>query len=130
MNSEFHASVMQHWETLAEHYGYEKPVPANVQRAMQAILDAPTAEECKVAAERAKEISLVAILSAWAKGKISGPESVLNLEKRAKKADSLAKMLMEKGMTEAADGQRARAQEIRQRIKELLQEKNNENVSG
>lgn len=123
MNTELHALAMQHWEAMAEHYGYEKPPPANVQRAMQAILDAPTPEASRQATERAKEIGLVAILSAWAKGKISGPESVLNLEKKAKKADSLAKMLLEKGMVELANSQKARAEQMRARIKELLKEK-------
>lgn len=118
-----HQSAIQHWEKLAEHYGYDKPMPANVQRALQAILDAPTADAAHAAVARAKEVAFVAILSAWAKGKISGPESILNLEKRAKKAESLAKMLSEKGMLESANNQKARAEEFRARIKELTSEK-------
>lgn len=119
---QIHDNFQQHWSELAEHYGYDKPAPPNVVRAMDHILKAEDEATAMQAFVRAKEIALVAILSAWAKGRISGPESVLNLEKRAKKADSLARMLADKGLEEAAQSQRERAKGIRERIKEISQE--------
>lgn len=128
MNQEMYARAMQKWVALAEHYGYEKPVPENVDRCMKAILDAPDLSTASKALERAEHVALVAILAAWAKGRIPGPESVLNLERRAKKAESLAKMLEEKGQVESANNQRARALEMRDKIKNLLEEKDEHNV--
>ena len=119
---QIHENFQQHWADLAEHYGYDKPAPPNVVRAMDQILNADNEATAMNAFAKAKEIALVAILSAWAKGRIPGPESVLNLEKRAKKADSLARMLADKGLEEAAQSQRERAKSIRERIREITQE--------
>lgn len=119
---QIHENFQQHWAELAEHYGYDKPAPPNVVRAMDHILNADNEAAAMEAFGKAKEIALVAILSAWAKGRIPGPESVLNLEKRAKKADSLARMLEEKGLQDAAQSQKERAKSIRERISEISKE--------
>ncbi|NDC23769.1 MAG: hypothetical protein EB120_09495 [Proteobacteria bacterium] len=119
-NKNLYEAAMRQWGEMAEHYGYDKPPPENAAKAMNEILLAKDESEGLRAFQRAKEICLVSILSAWAKGRIPGPESVLNLEKRAKKAESLAKMLAEKGMDEASKGQLQRAQALRDRIKELM----------
>ena len=111
--------VQRHWEEQTEYYGYDLPRPEGVTLKMQAILGAVDQEKAYEARKRAVDSIQIAILSAWAKGKISGPANRVTIERRIKKTESLARMLEEKGLDDQARSQWDRVETLRIQLQGL-----------
>lgn len=122
MKKALYSGARDDWEQMADHYGYEDPVPDHVQRKLQAIMGAVDAETATAAVRRARDSMLTHILACWARGRITGPESVTNFERRAKKAESLARMLEEKGLDDQAATQWRRAEDLQEKALKLRRE--------
>jgi hypothetical protein len=109
-------------QLMAAQYGVEKglPLPENIETRLGRMLDpGETDAWVNAAVNKIPAAMEIGLLSAWAQGKIDGPETVDSLEQRARSADGLAKMLAKKGQDEAANKQRARAKELRDRKEKL-----------
>jgi hypothetical protein len=109
-----------YWVEEAEYYGWDMERPEVVTQKFQAVLravDRPTAEDLS---RRARDTAQVMILGAWARKRIPGPLSVHSLERSIKKAESLAKMLENKGDSDGAESQLRRAADLRGQL-ELVQ---------
>lgn len=87
--------------------------PARIVALYEAILDADTLPVGLAAAESAKKSAETWLLSEWGAGKIRGKPTVHSIEREAKSAEGLAKMLSAKGQQDAADRQLERAAELR-----------------
>lgn len=109
-----------YWDEEAEQYGWDDPEqPENVVRRLQGILGARTREEASQALLKARGTIQVMILGAWARGRIPGPTTEQSVERRVKRAESLASMLEKKGQLEAAERQWARASQLRIQLEEI-----------
>lgn len=101
--------VKQYWDDLVEHYQHPPEMPENVKLCYDSILQAKDLDEVAAIAERCQQKMQVMVLGAWARKRIPGPKTEANLEKQAKSAEGLAKMLEGKGHAAAAERQRERA---------------------
>lgn len=119
---QMYKDLEQHWIEQADHYGYDMDRPDHVTLKMQAVLGASDVAEAEHRTRRAKSTMQTSILAAWAKGKIPGPASELNLERQIKKAESLVAMLEAKGQLDAARGQSNRADSLRESLAILKKE--------
>jgi hypothetical protein len=98
-------------QAMGEEYGLEH-APENVKRALKDIL---TSEYPDIKSASALMKMEMACLAAWSRGEIDGPDSVESLERRAKQAESLAKMMDKKDNPKGAKKQRDRAAVLRER---------------
>ena len=100
--------------STAEHYGLpEEDIPDRYHQQLSDILKATDYEEARISASKVWDKFFICVLSMWAKKEIPGPKTPENLEKRARQAESLAKMLVNKGNDEAAQKQFKKAEAFR-----------------
>ena len=111
-NAAIHRETQTKVKAMGDEYSLEE-VPENVQAALKAILRDTWPV---IKAEAALMKMETACLAAWARGEIDGPDSIVALERRAKQADSLAKMMDKKDNPKGAKKQRERAAALRGRI--------------
>jgi hypothetical protein len=108
-NGIYFERAQAYWQELVEHYEYDLDRPFHVETKFQAILGAPDSATALDLVKKAQDAALLSVLAAWAAGRIDGPTNERTLEKRIKRAESLANMLDRKGQLDAADRQRERA---------------------
>lgn len=123
LREELYRQGQAHWDEEAERYGWDDPEqPPNVTKRLQAVLDAPSMPMAREALQKAKQTMQVMILGAWARGRIQGPTTEQSVERRIKRAESLASMLERKGQAEAAQRQWERAAKLREQLDEVREE--------
>lgn len=115
--------VKQYWTDLVEYYQHPPEMPENVKLCYDSILQAKDLDEVAAVAERCQQKMQVMVLGAWARKRIPGPKTEANLEKQAKSAEGLAKMLESKGHAEAAERQRARATALATEAEQVRRQK-------
>ena len=93
-NRDIQKQAQKEVQALQEEYGLEE-VPENVATCLASVT-ARGQKEPFAAAEAAVRKMEIACLAAWARGKVAGPDSPESLERRAKQAESLAKMFEKK----------------------------------
>lgn len=114
---ELYREARTYWEEQADHYGWEDPMPDHMLNKAQRIMAAVDLETASQAVAKFKVSTEWAMLGAWSRRAISGPNTPESLARRAKRAESLAKMLDDKGLHEQAEQQRARARDLYQASK-------------
>jgi hypothetical protein len=118
------SSIEKEMVKMAEHYGLpENDIPQRNLNKLALVLGAKTHDEAALLAKGALDSFFITVLWMWAKKMIPGPTTRESLEKGAKQADSLAKMLENKGHDDAAKKQRARAAKLRKEANELREGK-------
>lgn len=100
--------------STAAHYGLPKEdIPERYHQRLSDILSSKDYEEARLAANKVWDNFFVCVLSMWAKKEIPGPKTPESLEKKARQAESLAKMLVNKGDDDAAKKQLKKAEAFR-----------------
>jgi hypothetical protein len=97
--------------------GNKVEVPERVQDTLRKVYRASNKEAADVIRARARELMFYHLLQLWAQKKIYGPNTVRNIETRAKSAESWADRLEKEGKYEAAEVQRQKAIAIRATLK-------------
>lgn len=99
------------------HYGLTKFPSDALTKQMSALENVSTDAQAKAAYERVLDRLQIHLWFLWSTGKISGPITEHNVEKRATQATSLANYLESMGQYENAAKQRQRAEDIRNSLK-------------
>jgi hypothetical protein len=105
-------------QSMIKQYGIKGDLFPNIKSRIEAIGDASTTEEAERLGSRVVNAMFAQCLAAWAEGRAAGPETPESLEVKAKKAESLAKMLLNKDDDAGAERQKKRAQELREKAKQ------------
>ena len=113
------AEVKAHWDELGDYYGFDEDRPPHIVNRICAMHVAVDLESAETAFGRIKQAMLIHILAQWAKGKADGPDKAETWEKKAKQAESLAKMLEKKDDIEGARKQYIRADGFRERAERM-----------
>lgn len=106
---------------LAEKYGLTE-IPENVEMRLKVAQAEKDLARSTQLARKAINSMEIACLAAWARGEVDGPDSPRALEAKARSADGLVRMLEKKGEHEAAEKQRNRAKELRERALAMAEE--------
>jgi hypothetical protein len=106
-------------EDLAERYGLEAGVPANIDARLVALCDVKELVDAETTGSRVVIAMEMQCLGMVADGKASGAVTPESLQAKAKAAESLAKMLDKKEDATGARRQRVRAWELRQQALDL-----------
>lgn len=105
---------------MAEQYGLPPDdIPERNLRKLALVAGAKTYDEAADLAKKAKDSLFLCVLVMWGKKQIPGPTTIESLERDAKKADGLARMLEDKGNDDAAKKQRKKADELRKQADKL-----------
>ena len=115
MSKQLQKDTRRQVQELADQYGLEA-IPANVEACLLAIPKDPSPAYLATAALRKMEM---ACLAAMARGEVAGPDSPESLERRARQAEGLAKMLVKKEDPKAAARQLKRAESFRKQAAAL-----------
>lgn len=100
--------------STATHYGLpEEDIPDRYYQQLSEVLKATDYEDARLIANKVWDKFFICVLSMWAKKEIPGPKTPESLEKRAKQAESLARMLENKGDDVAAKKQFKKAEAFR-----------------
>ena len=116
-----YSDTLKSMERLAAEYGLENIEQRHLDKAKY-ILMAKTFEELKLLKAKAESSLFIACLALWKAGKIPGPMTSDNLERKAKRADGIAKLQDTFGKPEAAEKQRQRADELRATAAQLREQ--------
>lgn len=114
--AELAKQVRAECEALMPKYGLQAWPDEIMMPRMAAILNAVDAETAGKAVKRALDRMQTHLWALWAAGRISGPVNKLNVEVKAKKAESLARYLESIGQDEQAAKQWERAEKIRNSV--------------
>lgn len=106
-------------EALVKRYGLEGGVPANIDARLRALADVKELIAAETLAKRIGEAMFSACMAAVAGGRAEGEDTPESLERQAKSAEALAKMLEKKEDDVGARHQRKRASELRTRMFDL-----------
>jgi hypothetical protein len=98
---------------LASEYGAPEAIPVHVQARLNAISLAMDLQAVAICAAKAEQTMFIHLLAQWARNRIPGKLNERTVESRIKKALNLADMLEARGLTEAAESQRVRAEAIK-----------------
>jgi hypothetical protein len=113
-HGELHQEGQRRILELAAHYRFPvEDIDDRIWQALDKVLAAPDSAEATVRLKTAVDKFDMHCLGSWAKGKIKGPMSQESLEKEAKQAESLSKLLLNKDNEEAANKQLKRAERLR-----------------
>lgn len=107
-------------EETAAKYGLDE-VELRYLAKLEPILLAPSTDDAQAIANKVHDRFFTHCLALWSKKEIRGPITVGNYEKKARSAESLAKWLAEQGNEEASNRQYARAQRLRDELKQTLE---------
>lgn len=95
---------------MSIHYGLPaNEIPERNLAKLSLVLSSKSYDEARDLAAKAYDSMFVCVLSMWAKKEIPGPTTPESLEKKAKQAEGLARMLENKGGDDAAKKQRLKA---------------------
>ena len=98
---------------MAIHYGLpQSDIPERNWFKLTQVLTSKSFDEARDLATKAYDSMFVCVLSMWAKKEIPGPTTPESLEKKAKQAEGLARMLEKKGEDDAAKKQRLKADDF------------------
>lgn len=100
------------------YYGVDE-IPERVVLKLDKVIVEKDDEKARGFAHHAWKCMEMHCLAAWARGKAPGPPTRENLERRAKRAESLVSMLESKDQPIAAEKQRRRAAELRSHLTQL-----------
>lgn len=117
-NRDIQKQAQKEVQALQEEYGLEG-VPENVRLTLASVTARGTPDPT-AAGEAAVRKMEIACLAAWARGKVAGPDSPESLERRAKQAESLAKMFEKKDDPKNAKKQRTRAEGFRKQAASMV----------
>ena len=113
--------------STAAHYGLpEADIPDRYYQKLALVLNAKDYEEAGQLANKAWDSFFICVLSMWAKKEIPGPTTPESLEKKAKQAEGLARMLEKKGDDDAAKKQRLKADGFLKEADALRQSNNSQ----
>ena len=122
--------VCLYWKTQAKYYGWTGDHPENIERRLQSILGAVDLETAEEAHRKTRGAMQFTFLAAWANSRIPGPDLPENWEKKAKRAESLAKMLDAKDDVEGAKRQYRKMEEYQERADKLQRSLDKEKEKG
>lgn len=109
----------QYWATQSKHYGHDGSRPLRIQGRLQAILAAPDLAAAQEALRKFRDSAFIYLMSEWKKHRIPGPDEPRNWEKKARQAQSLAKMFGRRGDLARAQIQQDKAEQYLQRAAQL-----------
>jgi hypothetical protein len=98
-----------------EYYGLDE-VPERILLKLDKVVTEKDDAKARDLARRAWKSMEICCLAAWARGRTPGPPTRENIERRARNAESLAKMLEAKDQPSAAVKQRQRAADLRSQL--------------
>lgn len=128
---ELHAQGQRDIKKMAEHYRYPvDDIDERIWQSLDRVLHAKDITEGYELLKKAIDKFDIHCLASWSRGKIKGPASEAALEREAKQAESLSKLLREKVGDEAADKQLERASTIRSEAKKLKKTANQVESKG
>lgn len=94
-------------------------VPDKIQERIAAAFYVDTLVACQEACQKALQSLQTNLISDWSAGRIRGKPTVHSLERDAKNAEGLVKMLTKQGDAKGAASQAARADRLRAEAKEM-----------
>lgn len=97
---------------LAEQYG-AKSLPDRILKKIDLIKSAQTLDEAVFLSKKSMDSAHTHILASWAKGEIPGIITSHTIDKRIKRAESLIKMLDDKGLDDQANQQRNKMNQLK-----------------
>jgi hypothetical protein len=100
-------------EELRTYYGGQKDFEERIWNKIDRIYMANSAQEAEGYAKKAEDSYFFHLAAQWSAGKIPGPVTTANLEKKANSAEGLAKLLDRDGKAEKAEEYRAKAKAFR-----------------
>ena len=109
---------------VADYYGLPRAdIEERIKEKARKVLEAATLSEAQELSKKAIDcLHTACLVLAYYSKRIPGPRTPEALEKKAKKAESLAKFQESRGNDEAAAKQRARAEKLKNDAKELRAE--------